>query len=190
MLSDSKRLKTNGEFKDIENNKVLYEDDMIFNSWYDSDYWLTSNPEVSIGDIIVKTKPSSRLLGSPTIGIRPHRITKPKKNYVTIDEIRAVLLSGDDSHYNMLVLDFDGFPHLISQPSSAYAVRQEGFAAGNGYVGRSSSLNHLKDTYLTTLEAWLLHLECDKSIYRDYRTGKLTEDELIKNILLEIDKFE
>lgn len=186
---DVKRLKNNGAFEKIYNEKNLYDDDHQFSSWYDADNWLTRNSTVEIGGKEVETNPQSVLLGSPTISIEPHRITKPRKVYVTKEELRSLLINGDDSHYNMLVIDFDGIPHLIPRPSFSYAVRLEGFAAGNGYVGEHSKLNHFNDTYMALLEAWLLHLECDESIYQDYSSGKHTVEELIDRIQKRIENF-
>ena len=91
---------------------------------------------------------------------------------------------GDDNYDNSLVIDFDGYLHLIPfrhAKEGSYAVRFETFLAGNGYVGSEESIYDIEDTYLSLLEGWLSHLIGHDSIYRDYPSSS-TKEELIKEI--------
>ncbi|SYX85056.1 hypothetical protein [Paenibacillus alvei] len=187
-IFETKRLKINGEFRDIPDDNNLYEDDQQFSSWHDANNWFSRNTQALIDGVSLETKPESYLLGSGHFEIRPYRDSKPQKYLVTKDELKTLLLQGNDEHYNMLVLDFDGYPQLVPKPSFSYAVRLEGYVGGNGYVGKHSKLNHLNDTYSMLLEAWLLHLQCSKSIYKDYKSGELSDEELISEIYSEIER--
>ncbi|CAJ1003895.1 hypothetical protein [Brevibacillus aydinogluensis] len=188
-LSSEKRLKVDNCFKTINEERKVYEDDMIFKSYEDAEYWFYDNLTADIDGQEYQTKPKMSRLGSPIFVIRPHRISKPKKHLITKEELREVLINGDNEVYNMLVVDYDGYPKLIQKPSSAYAVRLEGYAAGNNYVGRQSKLYHLDETYRILLEAWLLHLTSGQSIYKDYLSGELQEEELIEKIHEAIEKY-
>jgi len=189
-LSDDKRLKKDGSFGEIDDINKLYEDDKLFNTWEEAKSWLVENPYAVIDGVDYETDPVSHMLGTPSFDIRPHRISKPKKFYPLKQEIYNLLRNANDDVYNMLVIDFEGNSKLIQKPGFSYAVRLEGFGAGNGYVGIDSKMNHFETTYLTLLEGWLTHLESTGiSIYQDYCSHRKSEQELIDGILEEIDKI-
>jgi len=189
VLSSEKRLKVDNCFKTITEERKLYDDDLVFKNYADAQHWFHNNLTANIDGQEYQTKPKMSRIGSPYFDIRFHRIYKPKKHFITKEELREVLINGDNEVYNMLVVDFDGYPKLIQQPSAAYAVRLEGYAAGNNYVGKQSKLYHLDETYKTLLEAWLLHLSSSRSIYRDYLSGEHQEEELIRKINEAIEKY-
>ncbi|MCQ6281709.1 protein kinase [Bacillus sp. EB600] len=116
--------------------------------------------------------------------MRPHRTEKPKNPYITKEDLKRVLIAGNEHDHNSLIIDFDGYLHLIPfnrARGGPYAVRFETFLAGNGYVGSQSSLNHINDTYLSLLEGWLEHLVGHDKIYRNYPSDQ-TKEKLIEKI--------
>ena len=85
----------------------------------------------------------------------------------------------------MLVIDEDGYAHVISDIYCAYSypVRHELWDAGNCYVGKYSDLNTLDDMYVQSLEGWYDYLTYGRRVRKDYIEGTLTCEELIEKIL-------
>lgn len=117
--------------------------------------------------------------------IKIHRIGYPKHLF-TKDEIKEVLKNGNDEKNNVLVIDSNGYAKLIESPKKyelyRYPVRHEGYNAFNNYVGKYSSLNHLNDEYISSLEGWLEYLENGEAVYIDYIKNELDELELLEKI--------
>ncbi|SDK21526.1 hypothetical protein [Sediminibacillus albus] len=109
------------------------------------------------------------------------------REILTQEQIKELLIN-DENYHNSLIVDFNGYPRLVKLVGQApaslkgYAGRFETFGAGNGYVGSSSSLNHLEGTYQAKLEAWCLHLSSEKEINRDYSTNEYSIEEQIDEI--------
>lgn len=112
------------------------------------------------------------------------RIKKPEHIF-TREEIENALRNGNDHINNTLVIDFNGYAHLVSSNDtdmSQFAVIHEGYCAYNNYVGKYSELNHLDDAYIGLLEGWEDHLEHGTQSYIDYIEYKFNEEELIEKI--------
>lgn len=105
----------------------------------------------------------------------------------TKKEIRELMANADDSEYNQLVIDEDGHPRLNHEPGcgSLYPVSQEGWCAGNYYVGTESSLSDAEPSYRLCLEGMLFYLQTGKAFYSDCYPNIDEEDALkqIKEIL-------
>lgn len=188
------RLKKDGTFKKVQgiDPKIILEDDYLFDDYFQAKNWTKENPHIELDGKIIDLSPD-RAIGFTDYyyQIRPHRIRKPKQNYVTKEQLKNVLKNGDDSKHNSLVIDFDGFLHLLPFEQAVkfpYAVRFETFQAGNGYVGENSNLYHLENTYLALLQGWADHLGSHNQIYRDY-TDTRSEDEVIEEIMKYIEEF-
>ncbi|WP_108073520.1 hypothetical protein [Heyndrickxia sporothermodurans] len=169
--------------------------DMLFKSYEDAKFWLDSTGRVIINGVETSTIPKveGKLFDDGySFEIVAHRTTKPKNPVITRQQLKNVLINGDDNVSNSLVIDYEGMPKLIQlvnrTPSAIeeYPVRFETFAAGNGYVGSISDLNHLETTYQALLEAWAMHITTGRSFYRDCVSGENTEEELIDEIESEI----
>ena len=91
----------------------------------------------------------------------------------------------DDRVTNVLVIDEDGYAHIISDNyrANSYPVRHECWNAGNCYVGKYSDLGTLDDMYLQSLEGWYDYLTHGRRVRKDYIEGSLTCEELIEKIL-------
>lgn len=104
----------------------------------------------------------------------------------TKEEIREVLLSGNDHKRNTLVIDGDGYPRLIEEELASllrqYPVIHESYEPYNNYTGKYSSLNHLDDEYISSLQGWLEHLKHGGCIRIDYVRDNTDEDKIIKEI--------
>ena len=105
----------------------------------------------------------------------------------TRDEIKKVLLSGNDYKRNTLVIDSDGFPRLIEEEKQIllmqYPVIHESYDAYNNYTGKYSPLNHLEDEYISSLQGWLEHLKYGGVIRIEYVDDNTDEEQLIKEII-------
>ncbi|MEK4439906.1 MULTISPECIES: protein kinase domain-containing protein [Niallia] len=116
--------------------------------------------------------------------IKLHKIKSPAHLF-TKTELEAELRNGDDSKHNTLVIDSNGYFKLVEDDEyikQRYPVRHESFNAYNNYVGQYSSLNHLDDTYLSSLQGWLRYLKTGKSQYISYISENSNEVELINSI--------
>jgi hypothetical protein len=192
-LYTTQRLKTDGTFKKFEGNhdKEIMKDDFTFDGYYEAKFWKSNHDFIEVEEKRIQVNPTSYGLTDPTVSIRSHRTGKPKQSYFTEGQLRKVLVEGDDTINNSLTVDFDGFLHLVpfeQAINGAYAVRFETFVAGNGYVGKESSLYGLEDTYLSLLDSWSIHLVNHDMEYRDYPCNQ-TKEELIEEIIEAIDKL-
>ena len=110
--------------------------------------------------------------------------TGTPKHLFTRDEIGEAMRQADDRLHNVLVIDEDGYAHVISDINRApsYPVRHETWDAGNCYVGKYSTLRTLDDMYVQSLEGWYDYLTHGRSVHKDYIDGVLSCDELIQKI--------
>jgi hypothetical protein len=183
LLGTTHRLKKDWVFKKFTGKyeKEIQADDLTFDDYYEAKRWMQTHDFIEVEGKKMEVDPP---LTDPTIRIRPHRTGKPKNPYITEEDLKRVLIAGNDHYNNSLVIDFDGYLHLIPfnrEKVGPYVVRFETFLAGNGYVGSQSSLNHINDTYLNLLEGWLEHLVGHDKVYRDYPSDQ-TKEELIEEI--------
>lgn len=108
------------------------------------------------------------------------------KHLFTKKEIEKVLRNGDDSKNNILVIDSDGYAHLIEDKEyirQKYSVCHESYNAFNNYVGKYSSLSGLDSEYISSLQGWLRYLKSGRRQYIDYVGENTKEDELIAEIM-------
>jgi len=115
------------------------------------------------------------------------RRVKPPKHIFSKEEIYNVLRNGNDHKNNVLAINENGYALLIEDPKSnqkrQYPVIHEQYNAYNNYVGQYSSLNHLDDEYISSLEGWLLHLQSKKQIVVQFTKNNLSKKELLEEII-------
>lgn len=100
-------------------------------------------------------------------------IRKNKPSHLfTLDEIKKLMADADDSKNNKLVIDEEGYAHVIAIQGSVclYPVSIETWCAGNGYVGQDSSLGDAEPAYHLCLSLWLDYLNTNKRQYDDCYT--------------------
>jgi hypothetical protein len=192
------RLKNDNNWRKIDSYTDFDPDiDLLFSRFQDAEYWLSKNPVIEINGEMVDQREKVEELFSDKfdLSIIAHRVHKPNNPIFTKEQVRKVLLDGDDNYHNSLIIDLDGFPRLIRVIGRTpltltdFAVRFETFNAGNGYVGKNSGLNHLDSTYLTLLEGWLSHLQSGQDVYTDCQLENKTKDEYLKEINQELSKL-
>jgi len=87
---------------------------------------------------------------------------KPPSHVFTEEEIKEVLRAGNDFRNNRLVIDEEGYAHLIDSDLHyeyyRYPVSQESYDARNNYVGQYANLDDVSEIYLAMLDGWLHHL--------------------------------
>jgi len=100
------------------------------------------------------------------------------------EEIEEVMRNADDRNNNMLVIDENGYVKIIQSINHGllYPVRHEAWNAGNIYVGKYSKLGTLNESYISSLQGWLIYLRTGERVYLDYVRENVDEDELIKSI--------
>lgn len=189
-IDETFRLSKDGSWEQQSDFKSFNPDtDMLFPSYSAAESWLNFNNPISVnGEVIDLNEEISDLLDFKyNFEIIAHRITKPLNPIFTREQLRDVLLNGNDNYTNSLVIDYDGYPKLIPWVNisnvNKYPVRFENFQAGNGYVGSHASLNGIEKTYLALLEEWGLHLETGRSLYRDYDSVQQSEEQIKTKIM-------
>lgn len=102
----------------------------------------------------------------------------------TEKEIEELMRNADDEYNNKLVIDEDGYAHIIQNPllGVLYPVSQETWCAGNMYVGRNSSLSDLHDSYVLCMHLWLAYLETGQYMYDDYYVSDDGLDKIIEKV--------
>ena len=105
----------------------------------------------------------------------------------TEKEIEALMRNADDEHFNKLVIDEDGFAHIIQVPKQGilYPVSQETWDAGNWYVGKDSCLSALHDSYVLCMHLWLAYLETGEQMYDDV----YVPDDDLEEVIEEVKKY-
>jgi hypothetical protein len=196
---DTYRLKKDGSWQSQDDFKDFEDSDMLFDSYGSAEYWLKSHPIVSIDNETVETKEPEEVFfldfKNFSFEIVLHRTHKPRNPVFSKEQVKDVLINGDDNFHNSLIIDFEGFPRLIplhhgtSLALTEYAVRYETFDAGNGYVGSKSKLNHLDRTHLALLETWHTHLICGRELSTDSLQDNKTEERFIAEINEELSKL-
>ena len=83
-----------------------------------------------------------------------------------------------------MVIDENGFAQIIGAEEIGYLypVYHELWNAGNNYVGKYSSLDTVKDDYVSSLQGWLLYLKTGRAHYIDYVKPQQDIEELINEI--------
>lgn len=99
-------------------------------------------------------------------------------------EIKEAMRKADDRHTNILVIDENGFAHIIQDINKIflYPVRNESWGGGGAHVGKYSNLSTIDDYYLHSLQGWLSYLESGESIYMDYTFDNRDIENLIEKI--------
>ena len=102
----------------------------------------------------------------------------------TEGEIRTLMQQADDSKVNKLVIDEEGYAHIIQNVSDGmfYPVSQESWGANLGYVGNKSSLSDLHDSYVLSLHSWLRYLQTGQRVYDDLWVSDVGLEDVIKEI--------
>lgn len=120
------------------------------------------------------------------ICIQYHRRSKPQQTFFTLEDVREVILSGDDSISNQVIIDLDGKVKLNNKKkyTNVYAVGYEVFEAGNGYIGGNWSETELRSLYESLLKAWSEHLISNVTI--DLELTENYNVELIKKEIEEV----
>ena len=103
------------------------------------------------------------------IGMPSHLFTK--------EEIAELMINADDRINNQLVIDEEGYPHIITErddlSGSLFPVSHEIWCARHNYVGKYSGLMVLDDEYTNSLNCWLDYLKtgirqyCNVNCYED-----------------------
>lgn len=127
--------------------------------------------------------------------IHIHRVKKPS-NVPRKDILESILKAGDDSKHNRIFIDIDGNFHLRDVMSMGamdkdqYPVKGDTFSAYQNSVGQYATLYNLDEIYLDLLSSWRNHLVRDKrQTVDDWLNPELTEDDLLKDIEIAMNKY-
>jgi hypothetical protein len=126
-------------------------------------------------------------------GFRQNYPTPPQEN-----QLLNLLLNGDDSIRNILVLKTDGIFYLLQQnqildyvSNPEYVLQFEGFQPNNGYVGATINNNSIRDyvqnIFKTSIRHWIKHLR-DKELH-DHADIVFDNKDQVDDILELFDKL-
>ena len=105
----------------------------------------------------------------------------------TKEEIENEMRNADDRRGNQLVIDEDGYAHVlptdIRHNGSLYPVSNESWGAYNNYVGQYSSLVTLDETYRDMLACWLKYLKSGHHIHCDTNQCDNNIEDLLSEII-------
>lgn len=124
---------------------------------------------------------------SISFDIEIHRIGKPKHLF-TKEEIGDLILKGDDTKNNQLVVDEDGYVQMLPllNRGQYYPVYIEPFFQGNNYVGEALDDKVLEGFYGLMLDLWHSYLLSGESRFGDCLEEPLKpeeKDSLIEKIM-------
>ncbi len=102
----------------------------------------------------------------------------------TENEIEDLMRTADDENNNQLVIDEDGYAHIIQgfKHGNLYPVSQETWCAGNMYVGKDSNLSDLHDSYVLCMHLWLSYLKTGRHMYDDCYVSDNGLDKIIEAV--------
>ena len=102
----------------------------------------------------------------------------------TENEIEDLMRNADDENNNQLVIDEDGYAHIIQgfKQGNLYPVSQETWCAGNMYVGKDSNLSDLHDSYVLCMHLWLSYLKTGRHMYDDCYVSDNGLDKVIEAV--------
>ena len=88
----------------------------------------------------------------------------------TEDEIREAMQDADDRVNNVLVIDENGYAHVISDVNKRflYPVHHEIWGSRKNYVGKYSSLSDAQPVYMSSLVLWQNYLSTGIPQYDDH----------------------
>lgn len=106
------------------------------------------------------------------------RIASPSHLF-TKDEIIEEMRNADDRLNNQLVIDEDGYAHVIpvdgTHHGELYPVSHSIWGGRKNYVGRYSDLPTASDNYRESLARWLTHLKTGRQVSNYGNTSKDSE---------------
>lgn len=125
----------------------------------------------------------SKLWRYISFSIRAQKRDKPTHLF-TEKEIHKIMAEGDDSVNNRLVIDEDGYAHLIQDTENGYLypVYQETWGAEENAVGVQSTLSQCHESYIACMNCWLFYLESGTTIYADTYFSDDNIDEVIEKV--------
>ena len=102
----------------------------------------------------------------PSLAVELRRNGTPS-HLVTKQEITNLMREADDRVHNVLVLDEDGYAHIIQdlKQTKWYPTSQEIWNAGNVYVGKYSSLSDADRAYACAITGWYSYLRRGHYVY-------------------------
>ena len=103
----------------------------------------------------------------PNIHVELEMIKEPP-HLVTKEEIRKLMIEADDRQDNTLVLDGDGYPHIINDSADSvfYPVSTETWNAGNCYVGKYADVDgQIETEYKLILQGLDEYLQSGRRVY-------------------------
>lgn len=104
-------------------------------------------------------------------------------------ELYNLLLNGDSTVDNTLIIDFQGYLRLIQLDTldkidlDGIPVRYKTFLAGNSSIGKGQDiLKNLDEIYRVCLQGWLEYLKTNKSVFIESECGEKSKEQLKKEI--------
>lgn len=115
--------------------------------------------------------------------------TKAPSHLIEKEEIYELTKTADDRHNNMIVLDEDGFPILLSDDEQInlgkfYPAKTNRYLAYHNYIGKYTKEFCREDSYRDLLNTWLYHLQGgDTNVYGPNSFPERDSDEIRSEIV-------
>ena len=181
------RLKKDNTWQLIDDFRKISDNDRLFDSPERAKESLNEFGRIEIEGKVVYPIIGAQKPGGLKKMVLTHRDEMP--SYIlTREDLLKVVRNGDDRFDNILVLDFQGKPHLIRitddykhTEAASYPIRHERFPKNSRHVGGSISISNNEAIYLTFLKKWCAHLKTGKMLSVDHYTNS-TEDEILNEL--------
>jgi len=124
----------------------------------------------------------SEFYSLPMINVELNMVRKPI-HLITKEEIKELMVKADDRQDNTLVLDGEGYAHIIidSKESMFYPVCTETWQAGNCYVGKYADVDsQIEAEYALILQGLIKYLRSGRRTYANDSFGN--EEDMICEI--------
>jgi hypothetical protein len=165
---DLYRLQTDQSWRNCLNATGLAPTDMLCDTVEDALALNVLKGEFQIENVVFDIEPEPNTGFLPPLHYTSSVFRREFPTVPSVDQLREVIRTGDDSVNNSLILNIDSMFELRSIPPYDFSindptcvVRYETFDAGNDYAGVEASEDddHILTTYALMMSGWVEHLK-------------------------------
>ena len=164
---DLYRLQKDQSWRDCKNVTELAPTDMLCETAEEVLSLSKLKGEFQIGKIVYDIEPEPNTGFLPPLHYTSSGFRRDFPTVPSVDQLREVVRSGDDSVNNLLILNVDGIFELLPVPPYDFlnnprcVVRYETLDAGNDFVGVAASEDedHILTVYAVMVSGWVEHLK-------------------------------
>jgi hypothetical protein len=193
MMIKQYRLGTDGEYRRLSRDRSINPADLVFEDINDTVRFTQLNTPAFIGGMAytgnASPQRSNAMHTYATIEPIVHRNKVPRK--FSQDEVRLCIAETPEDAFGVLCLDLEGHVRMITEdltePQRDLSIAVYSECMTEGYLGREASQDnsHVRDSYMSLLDNWRIHLITGRlHVYAD-----MTPNESEESIWSEIDSL-